>query len=267
MNRYLEKIAAIDPVKAWVRGGALVGATLGGYSGSHKTKKVLVSPWRTKEVELTTPERIFHSVAGATTGAIGGIMAGSIIANHRHPEQFKAHYREAYKKQYQGNGGARGSYASRTIHDIHGDLGMPKGGFKTKTEATTHFRKMRSKHHPDRAKTDADRVSKNAQMAKLNKAWDEFNKHPEVFTKLANAYLEKIAGLDVGKVKSIIKSHPLSVLFGTLGATDGAISTEKRSKDSELRYRLRQLRKTVGYGAAGVGAGYVLQRYINQISN
>ena len=37
-------------------------------------------------------------------------------------------------------GSAGNTYASRTIHDIHKDLGVPSG-FKTKSEATRHFSK------------------------------------------------------------------------------------------------------------------------------
>lgn len=88
--------------------------------------------------------------------------------------------------------GGKSNYGFRnstgSIHDILNDLEAPAGGFKTKAEATKHFKRMSMKHHPDRG-GDVEK------MKKINTAFDKFKAHPDGFEKLAglnNIYLDYI---------------------------------------------------------------------------
>lgn len=98
---------------------------------------------------------------------------------HRKRRQENEDFWKNFNSKYKSNSNSnRRSYGSSSIHDLHKDLEFPEGGFKTKAEATKHYRKMSMKHHPDRG-------GSTEKMSKLNSAWDKFKKHPDGFEKLA----------------------------------------------------------------------------------
>lgn len=109
----------------------------------------------------------------------------------RRKKQQDDFYEEFKRKQgsRSGNSGRCFNSGSRTVQDLMNDMDAPTGGFKTKAEATKHYKRMVMKHHPDRG-GDVEK------MKKINKAFDDFKAHPDGFEKLAglaNIYLEKVA--------------------------------------------------------------------------
>lgn len=223
--------------------GAVIGGTLGGL---RKKDSVLDNKNEVRTVKRTTAARVASALSGAVTGAYVGTVIGS-LRDLKRAGGFRG-----------SSGKASNEYTSRTIHDIHSDLSMPKGGFKTKTEAKSHFRKMRSQYHPD--KHPGKEKEMNDKMAKFNRAWDEFEKHPQGFTKLANAYLDKIAGLDFSKIKAAVKANPVATGLGAAMGLDGLASTTRKKNEASGKFRLRQLRNTV----TGVGAGAVTGKIIQE---
>lgn len=274
-NKYLEKIAKFNPFVAWMAGGAAAGGAGGAYMAHHTTHE---KGWNGKERKLSGGERIANGVGGGIAGAYLGGMIGAGIGMKRHPKAYKDYtgqtdYKKAYEDAYRrhrGYGGGSSSGAgntyrsSRTIHDIHKDLDMPAGGFKTKKEATTHFRKMRSKHHPDRYQ-GPDKEAANKRMAQLNRSWDEFEKHPDGFTKLANAYLTKLAGVDMKKVVDVVKKNPIPTGLGVIMGAEGLSSTTRKKNEHGGRYHLRQVKNTLMGTATGVGAGYIAQEGLKKV--
>jgi hypothetical protein len=104
---------------------------------------------------------------------------------HNNDENFREEFKKKFSNQSHWNSGTGGSGGGgagfarhRDVGSIHKDLGTPKGGFKTKAEATKHYRGLAAKHHPDRG-------GKTEDMQRINAAWDEFKKHPDGFEKLA----------------------------------------------------------------------------------
>jgi hypothetical protein len=263
MNKYLEKVAKITPGHA-MAAGATIGAAIGGYAGYHqKQKKVPTGLFTSRKVDKTNVERVMGGIGGAVLGAYGGAAAGAYAhpATRKGFKEFRQQQYQ-YRQQYAGGGGrsAGNTRTARTIHNIHEDLGMPKGGFKTKKEATDHFRRARSKAHPDR------HGGNHSEMAKLNRAWDEFQAHPEGFTKLANAYLEKIAGIDINKVKAVVRANPGAVIGGTLGGLEGLSSTTKKKHEGHARFMLRQAKNTAVGVAGGSVAGKFVQEAVKHVS-
>ena len=193
MNKYLEKAAKLTDVQKFHRlifTGLGVGAGTGAVVGYRTDEKTVGG----RKQKLSKFERLGNAASTSLAGAyFGGVGAGLLAPRNwknAHTEESARRFRrfrERYQ-QYRGGGSAGNTYTSRTIHDIHKDLGVPSG-FKTKSEATRHFRKERSRLHPDK------HGGSHEPSAKLNRAWDEFTAHPQGFTKLANAYLLKIAGL------------------------------------------------------------------------
>jgi hypothetical protein len=256
MNKYLEKVAfKITPAHTAAL-GALAGGVGGAYVGYKEDyKEVPVSFFRSKRVKLTKEEKVLDGIAAG----IGGTVLGASLGAYAHPTFRKQYHSGYYHRQHS----AGNTHTSRAIHDIHQDLGKT-GGFKTKKEATDHFRKARSKLHPDRHPGKEKEMHEN--MAKLNRAWDEFHSHPEGFTKLANAYLEKIAAIDFNKVKTVIKANPIPTALGTALGADGLLSTTRKKNESQGRFRLRQLRNTVTGAGTGVASGYVAQKALEHVT-
>lgn len=186
MNRYLEKVSSM-------LAGAALGAGLGGIAGGMASNKV------------PKKERRENIYTGAAIGGIAGASLGSMYKSLKTLNEFrtdgtsneyKKHFRDHkswddfFKQQQQHSGGSRGrSYyngGGSDLGSIHSDLKAPPGGFKTKAEATKHYRQMARKHHPDRG-------GKTEDMQKINSAWGKFKKHPDGFEKLAglnNLYLD-----------------------------------------------------------------------------
>lgn len=260
MNKYLEKLAFRVSSGQAALAGAIAGGAAGGWSGHRsKEKEIPVGFFKTKKVKKTEAERVLSGIGAGLGGAYLGAAAGLYM----HPST-RAYRRQQYQRTGgSGSGRAGNEFTSRTIHDIHADLNMPKGGFKTKTEAKSHFRKTRSQYHPD--KHPGKEKEMNERMAKFNRAWDEFEKHPEGFEKLANAYLYKLAAVDFAKVKHIVKQNPAPVVLGTLLGAEGLSSTTRKKNEHEGRFRLRQVRNTmVGVGTGAV-AGKVVQEGFKHI--
>lgn len=158
MNKYLEKIA-MNPIAKWTLGGAGIGSLH--YLRSHgrvydKTKGKVI------DRKFTTGERIGNGVAGAILGGIVGTEFGAL----KHWTRSNG-YSKSYNKP------------PRNMNDIYSDLGAKPGTFRTKSEASRHYKKMAMKHHPDRPGGNVDT------MKKVNTAWDEFKQHPNGFEKLA----------------------------------------------------------------------------------
>lgn len=261
MNKYLEKIArynfAEDLKHAYNMApgatiGLGVGAGLGALDGASrhhyvydKTKKYYVKKERTKV------QRILGGIGGTLLGGWAGANIGNFI------KPMKYHYGR-HSGYHSGGGKAGNESTGRTIHDIHKDLGAG-AAFKTKSEAKKHFRSMASKYHPDKHEGDK-KAWANEQMAKINRAWDEYNAHPDGFTKLANAYLEKIAGIDVKKIKDIVSRNPGATVGGAIFGAEGLSSTTKKKHEHTSRYRLRQIKNT----ALGVGTGVVAGKVVQE---
>ncbi len=221
MNKYLEKCAS--RFTSTVKGvkdnrGALTGAILGGTAGGYfGTKGKVRDSYRGPLRNKTKTEKI---LSGITLGGVGAVYGGSFGARKDlyrkfgkdYFKQYRSYYSNYYSNRgYGGHGSSGGSFTrGATIHDIHKDLGTT--GFKTKTEAHTHFRRQASKWHPDKHTGDA-KAHATAQMQKINAAWTEYKKHPEGFEKLANSYLEKVSStLSMGfrKGKDLIRNKPLT---------------------------------------------------------
>ena len=140
-NVYLEKIAKLTDYA-----GAALGGTLGA-GLSYSSKRDAVGK------KYTISERILNGVSGGLGGAwIGHNLHTSLraVRNYRNYE----YYKDAYKNRKTG-------FKSKTssIHGLHKDLEMPIGGFKTKAEATKHYKKMAMKHHPDKG-GDVEKMKK-----------------------------------------------------------------------------------------------------------
>lgn len=251
----------------------VVGAVSFGYLGGrmgHISDSAKIRAKQTEEMFRKARER-----AEQARKSGGGAGAGG----HHYDDPF-----EDIFKRYRGAGAGRagGGYGgggagaggrsagnqrtSRTIHDIHKDLGFPSAP-KTKAEAKQHFRRMASKHHPDKHEGAAAKDKASKDMAKINRAWDEFNSHPEGFTKLANEYLEKIAAkINFKKIQEVAKANPGAVIGGVLGGTEGYGSTLRLKRDNELKFRLRQLKNTTVGAAFGAGTGKIIQEGLKKVS-
>jgi hypothetical protein len=168
MNRYLEKIARINKPVAI---GSIIGGTLGAANG-YFTKSDIKG---NKFVPRSKEKRILHGIAGGLGGAYLGAMVG---------EGYRVH------KIIKDTGGyATAATRDHNLNSLYKRMGASKP-FKTRKEAVDHFRKVRSMAHPDRKGGSHER------MADINKAWDDFQAHPYGFTKLANAYLMKLAQIN-----------------------------------------------------------------------
>lgn len=167
-NKYLEKMAGVNG-KAVLIGGGL-GAGLG-WVGSTPPKN---------DQDIKAKANRWANTA--TWGGVGAYLAarGTYTHDYRNYGGYKGSSGGGGGRS--GGGGGGGSYRGgfSNIHDLHAKMEMPKGGFKTKAEAKKHFRKMSSKYHPDRHGGDASK------MKDFNQAWQEFEKHPEGFEKLAS---------------------------------------------------------------------------------
>lgn len=164
MNKYLEKIANFVTYHPSVKAG-VIGAALGGAAGYLPKTKYEDG----KVKNRTRKERV---IDGALLGTVGGAHGAFSFGKYK----VNGYNSSSYDNFKRGQ-----SYSkARTVHDIHSDLGFPKGGFKTKMEATKHYKKMAMKHHPDRP-GGSDEL-----MKKINTAWDEYKKHPDGFEKLAS---------------------------------------------------------------------------------
>lgn len=175
-NKYLEKIAKLTNYA-----GAAIGGTLGA-GLSYSSKRDVTGKKYTKS------ERILNGVSGGLSGAWLGHNIHAMLRTFRDYKKYK----DTYKN---GNPGFKSKTSS--IHDLHKDLEMPVGGFKTKAEATRHYKKMAMKNHPDRG-GDVEK------MKKINTAWENYKKHPDGFEKLAglsfkNYYLDSIHEQILGK--------------------------------------------------------------------
>lgn len=221
MNKYLEKVAGkfstlvkdLRDNRGAVSGG-VAGAATFGYIGSHgKTRDSMFSKTR----EKTKAEKIMGGIGGVLSGAyMGAVFGGSrdlIKGRGAFNEAFKA--RSGYYKHrgyhYGGGGEGVSSTRGKTISDIHKDLGA-SSGFKTKSEAQTHFRRQASKWHPDKH-IGPTKDQANKEMQKINSAWTQFKSHPEGFEKLANAYLVKAASMfstGFKKGKDLIRNKPMT---------------------------------------------------------
>ena len=122
-------------------------------------------------VKKTTGERVRTSILAGGMLGLYGASAGSEIDLRRNAAKF------ARKHGGSSSGGFR-SHFEDTVSSMEKDLGFPKGGFKTKTEATAHFRRTAMKNHPDRGGKVED-------MQKINAAWEKYKNHPKGFDKLA----------------------------------------------------------------------------------
>ena len=219
MNRYLEKIAAPiydNPDKLGktfgrrylrkhapsIVGKGLLGAAIGGGLGS-LPKTTTEYNWKTRqdeERELSGFERGLNIAGGAVggaglglgfgvNGAIKGLRKG-VDPRSRYMEKLMGIYRKAASKPGASGGGGRSysRYSSRTVNDLYKDLNASKP-FKTKAEATRHYKSQAMKNHPDRG-------GSTEKMQDINKAWDEFKAHPDGFEKLAsNRFLDFIADM------------------------------------------------------------------------
>jgi len=200
MNKYLEKMARMRSLpefaqtlgtrvnralkKPVVRGriiGSAVGAVSGGGLAYSRDKGLVYEKGRPKYKTFTTKEKIKRGIAGAISGGISGFMVGDAVGGIKGLKLQQKYYQRSpgILQRAASRRSTTTRATSRTIHDIHADLGAPTSGFKTKTEAKTHFRRAVMKHHPDR---EGGSVEK---MQRINKAWDEYQAHPEGFNKLA----------------------------------------------------------------------------------
>lgn len=227
MNKYLEKVAAAfgtrtykdfdkiyDTFKRRVPDhsnkisavSALGAGTVGAGLGYAQKEDYMGNKY-------THEQRLAHAAAvGGLWGAAGGVW-GKLIPTLKRDDRIFAraksvnekafdnrskagfknykgyeNFDDFFKEHFRQGGGAYRS-SSRTVDDILRDMDAPAGGFKTKAEASKHFKRMAMKHHPDRG-GDTEK------MKKINAAFDEFKAHPDGFEKLAglaNIYLEKVA--------------------------------------------------------------------------
>jgi len=164
MNKYLEKIA-LSPITTGALIGTAIGAPIGavlGYAPTHKRNF-----WTGKqERELTKKERRNAAIKGAildgaTFGALGAFNG--------------ADREDVFRQRYQHS--QRPYVDPDTLEKHFRDMGG--AGFKTKAEATRHYKVMAGKWHPDRQGGNADK------MAKLNEAWQKARAHPD-FQKMAS---------------------------------------------------------------------------------
>jgi len=213
MNKYLEKIAGkYDNQHKYmntlfrryskgranlklVGGRALAGSTIGGTLGygaslpdrgiyDKKNKSFSTRP-------STTPEKVRVTISGALLGGVFGASSGTkrVIRNFENRFNSGTH-RAKFHKRF-STAGSR-SYSHRNVSDIMRDMGATPSQFKTKAEATKHYRRQAMKHHPDRG-------GSRETMQKLNDAFEEYKKHPDGFEKLAGyKYLNKIVQLNSG---------------------------------------------------------------------
>jgi hypothetical protein len=157
--------------------GAAVGGVLGTIVGSGNKAKL-----DRKTQTYTTSKASNAAKAG---GALAGIFTGAMLGSQRgilkevaedlvkrRPKPFKPFVTPLLNHR-----------------DILKDFEAPQG-FKTKSEAKSHYRKMMSQYHPDKNPGINPATSQ-----KINKAWDDLQK-TEYFEKLAHLFLSKRKGLD-----------------------------------------------------------------------
>jgi hypothetical protein len=168
MNKYLEKIAQLNPI---IVGGA-IGAGLGSLAGLRKNRAHRINTKNKYEEErlFTKKERIINSVMGATIAGIYGVAVGGKVKLER--DWAKA------SKGKAGSGGPVYGNLQKHFEDMGGK------GFKTKEQAHRHFKTMASKWHPDKPGGNT------AKMQKLNDAWTKAKAHPD-FEKMSqlNKYI------------------------------------------------------------------------------
>lgn len=262
-NKYLEKLAfsytrpdqvyhtfnrrVPNNIWKWGLGGAIVGSL----EGLPKTTTEYDTHGREREVKLSTNARIFNGALGALSGGIIGASVGAHLRNEavnsRINRVINSINKAKDRKADMGSGGSSRFRASaKSVSDILKDLGAT--GFKTKSEATAHYKKSAMKFHPDRPGGDAEK------MKKINAAWDEYKKHPDGFEKLANLYLEKIASALEWAVRG-------SVLGSAAG---GVTSAMKGNKDFKTILRDTTLGAAAG-GALGAGAYKGVEQVGNKV--
>lgn len=284
MNKYLEKIAApiyndafkavntarrrflngknvgLAGVKRMIGGSAIGGGVgVAANTGTYDEWDDNKSRYVTKK--HTTGQRVAGGIAGALLGGFLGANSGRVVANSKFDKKMGASPHRIFGDTKHGRKlediivKAKGKSFSapprtrtRNVSDILKDLGAPTGGFKTKEEAKKHFRRAAMKNHPDRGgNVDA--------MQKINKAFDEFQAHPEGFSKLAGyRYLSKVV--------ETVKKNPGFTIGGSLGVADGVASTTKQPGESRARFHLRQVRNAATHGLGGAVAGEILERFI-----
>lgn len=190
-NKYLEKVAfnassffkSVKTNHPSALKGGTIGAGIGGAIGAMPTEKL---DSKGKYVKKTTGERVSSSLQGALAGGVYGAATGSMrdTLSKARKDAEKA-YRAgtgtgaggSYSKN-QGGGNSRAGSFFDDLKDVEKDLGFPKEGFKTKAEATSHYRRTAMKNHPDRGGSVEN-------MQKINAAWDKYKNHPRGFDKLA----------------------------------------------------------------------------------
>lgn len=264
MNKYLIKAArfseGLKKVKNFVTDsrtvGAAVGGSIGAAAGSTQGLKTheqdfLGNPKR----KFTAKERKHHAIAGSITGGVIGGFYGYQVGRG-----LKGMHGYRQQNNYGGGGGRYSGYkhSSRGIDDIYKDLDAT-GQFRTKHEAKTHYRRMASKHHPDRFINPHEKVQAEKKMSKINAAWDEFHKHPNGFEKLANSYLTKVAAVDWVKAKQFVKENPGATIGAAIFGSEGLSSTTRKHNEHPVRFRLRQIKNTTVGVAAGAGTGKLAQ--------
>lgn len=172
--------------------GALAGGYLGAAAHGIRVSKISNRGFKGKNKLFDIRHKTYADNSNKFSDEVFGAWKSS---NKSHNENFhqkqKQWYEEAKREQQrqhqrQSSGGGR-SYGSAggSVSDLHRDLEFPEGGFKTKAEATKHYRKMSMKHHPDRG-GDPEK------MKKINTAWDKFKAHPDGFEKLAHLHFDNV---------------------------------------------------------------------------
>lgn len=224
MNKYLEKVAApiyddifktVNTAKrrymqskavglsgiSRVGAGSAVGAGVGvaGNSGNYEAWDDDKYRYVTKK--HTIGDRVVGGIAGGILGGFLGASSAAASASAKFNKKIGADGRRLFgdtkhgrkmedlfvKAKSKTTSAPPRGHRTRTVNDILGDLGAPVGGFKTKDEAKKHFRRAAMKNHPDRGgNVEA--------MQKINKAFEEYQAHPEGFNKLAGfKYIEQLS--------------------------------------------------------------------------
>jgi len=204
-----------------VLAGRIIGGLTGGATGAalSQGKVTEQKDFKTVERDTTREEKLWGTAAGAVAGAfLGGNTARDLskvktmkkilqpgsrysrnfdqtinrarnkasASGSSSGPQFNDFFKYYNEQRSRGFGNPNGPKDMGTIYK---DLGAPVGGFKTKAEASKHYKKMAMKHHPDRGGNPET-------MAKVNAAFREFKAHPQGFNKLAGLglYLDTILG-------------------------------------------------------------------------
>lgn len=180
MNKYLEKLAYLKTEVIWPKNQMIAGGLIGGVAGGLLGSRDKVREYKNGKYyhrTKTKNEKTRDTILTALSGAVAGV---SLTA---HPKVRIVSDGRAGGRNYYDN--ANTFSRTRSHKDILHDL-QASGGFKTKAEASKHYKKMAMKHHPDRG-------GDQELMKKINKAWDEYKAHPDGFEKLAGyRYLEKL---------------------------------------------------------------------------